>query len=159
MVLSGKPASMNIRNYICIRIWISANPCVIRNVTREAKITPKKLFENDRIFILYINLNLIYIYSHISFDFIVIADCARKFIYSTLGSGNEECLHSKNIWKSISDADMQAICRNCRCRISAVPIIPVWVANSLGLNSIDSFNFNRVYYFWALFVGKIELIN
>jgi hypothetical protein len=69
-----------------------------------------------------------YIHSQTTLDFIVIADGPRKFIDSTKWPGNGEWLLSKNIWKSTKRVDSVSF-----------PLIPVWVPNSLGLNSIDSF--------------------
>jgi hypothetical protein len=88
----------------------------------------EKLFEND-----YSTPN-----SHIILDFIVVPDCARKFIESILGPRNGEWLLGKNMWSSNSVADIQTILRDCSCGVGATPTVPVWVANSLGLNPIDS---------------------
>jgi hypothetical protein len=77
----------------------------------------------------------------ITLDFIVIQDCARKFIHTTLGPGNGEWLHSKNIhpnWNWNFFADIQTICRDCGCRVGGIPTICVGVEYSFSLNSIDS---------------------
>jgi hypothetical protein len=53
--------------------------------------------------------------------------------------GNGEWLFSINIWISnfvASVADMQTIYRDCSCSGGSVPMVPVGVSNSLGLNSI-----------------------
>jgi hypothetical protein len=79
-----------------IRIGICANPDVIlvnNGAIREAN-TPKKFVRNGWLFCLYINPieN-----SRITIDFIVIHDCARKFIQSTLWPGYGESFFGKNI--------------------------------------------------------------
>jgi hypothetical protein len=71
-------------------------------------------------------------------DFIVIQDCARKFIHAALWPGNGEWLHSKNNWTSALAADIQTIWRDCNSRVDSVPNISGWVSHSLSLNSINS---------------------
>jgi hypothetical protein len=54
-------------------------------------------------------------------------------------AGNEKWMHSKNSRKLIYVvADIQTICGDCSSRVGLVPTIPAGVANSLGLNSMDS---------------------
>jgi hypothetical protein len=80
-------------------------------------------------------------------DFIVIHDCARKFIQATMWTGNGEWMFSKNVHHiSKFVADIQTICPDCSYRVGSVPSIPVWVANSRGLNSIIEFTILILYW-------------
>jgi hypothetical protein len=67
-------------------------------------------------------------------DFIVMQDCAGKFIHPTQLSGNGEWLFSKNICICICVVlNMKTICRDCNSQADSNPTVFVRVENSLGL--------------------------